>query len=280
MTRLAGRPESAPLEFRRGRSVWLVLVALALPLVSCDAFNPAFLSLVTPAGVVPTIENPSGHVVLSVINNAEMDERLIDYLDASLNFTDAQKRELRPRIRLRIRATFTDGSFQTIEFVTGTPGIVDPDFNAESFTDLDQNTLDNAVVVCDVASVQIEPGTEVEVFIPVELTEFELVESQTTGGGTVVEFEERQRIPPQFRGLQVDDVDEDGNTILQRNVGIRNVPTPIGGLLCGSVVAIVINGALSVPFLDGVSSDPSYDVGDEATVAGIGGRYEFQVFVQ
>jgi hypothetical protein len=75
-------------------------------------------------------------------------------------------------------------------------------------------------------------------------------------------------------------VDEDGNTILRRNVGIRDTATPVAGLVCGSVVALVIDGVLTVPFLDTVSDDPSYDVDDEATVAGIGGRYELRVSVQ
>jgi hypothetical protein len=46
------------------------------------------------------------------------------------------------------------------------------------------------------------------------------------------------------------------------------------------VIAFLVDGVLSVPFLDGVSDAPSYDRDDTATEAGIGGRYEFRVSVQ
>ena len=93
-------------------------------------------------------------------------------------------------------------------------------------------------------------------------------------------FEPRTRTAPQFQALQVDDVDEDGDTILRRNVDIRDTVTSISSLQCGSVVGIIVSGTLTVPFLDGVSDDPSYDQDDEPTVAGIGGRYAFRVSVQ
>jgi hypothetical protein len=80
--------------------------------------------------------------------------------------------------------------------------------------------------------------------------------------------------------LQIDDVDEDGNVTLQRNIGRRDAPSPALNPLCGSVVAIVVDGVLSVPFLDEASSRPSYNVADNATAARIGGRYEFRVTVQ
>lgn len=138
------------------------------------------------------------------------------------------------------------------------------------------------MVLCDVAAVQVEPGSNIEVFIPVELFQYQLIESTTTGGGTVfTQFEQRGTIAPQFRSLQVDDVDADGNIILQRNIGVRNVPSPTPNLICGSVVAITMQGTLTVPFLAVVSPNtPSFDQDDQSTVARIGGRYQFVVTVQ
>lgn len=251
--------------------------------VGCTAFNPAFLALFSSEGGQPsfvTLPNAPGHVVLAVVNNAEIDERLVSFLGPQLNLSEAEIRALRPRMRFRMRITYIDGTFETVEFVTGTRDFIDPDFSAEAFTDLNQNDLDNVVAQCDVASVQIEPGTNIEVFLPVELTQFELVEITNPSGGIDNEFRERERIAPGFRALLTDDVDGDGNTLLRRNIGVRDVLSPTPTVLCGSVIAIVVNGVLSVPFLDGISEEPSFDVDDEPTVAQIGGRFEFIVSVQ
>lgn len=261
----------------------LLLGWLALSVVGCGAFNPSFLALfdTTGTGGFQSIDNAPGHVVLSVVNNTEVDERLLEYLlNQGLNLTDTEKRSLRPRLRLRVRVTFVDGTFQTIEFITGSRSLIDPNFDAQSFPDLNQNDMDNAVVWCDVAEVRIEPGSNLEVFIPVELTGFELVETSGVGGQISTTFEPRVRIPPQFMAMQVDDVDDDGNTTLQRNIGIRDVPGPTSNFICGTVMGIVIEGVLSTPFLEGVTDAPSYDVNDENQTASIGGRYEFRVALQ
>lgn len=258
----------------------LLLGWLVLSLVGCGAFNPSFLALFDPTGTggFQSIDSAPGHVVLSVVNNTEVDERLLEYLlKQGLDLTDAEKRSLRPRLRLRVRVTFVDGTFQTIEFITGSRSLIDPAFDAQAFPDLNQNDLSNAVVWCDVAEIRIEPGTNLEVFIPVELVGFELVETFAIGGQIATTSEPRERIPPRFRVMQVDDVDDDGNTLLQRNIGIRDIPGPTSNLICGTVMGIVIEGVLSTPFLEGVSDAPSYDVDDENQVAGIGGRYEFRV---
>jgi hypothetical protein len=144
-----------------------------------------------------------------------------------------------------------------------------------------RNDLDNTVVLCDVASVVLDPGSQVEVFIPVELTGFELVETTNDTGGADTEFQPRTRTAPQFQPLRVDDVDDDGNVTLLRNIDTRDVPTPVGNPICGSVVAIVVSGTLSVPFLDAAGvSGPSFDQNDQATIAGIGGRFRFQVAIK
>ena len=264
----------------RGLRVFMACM-LTMTTGGCGAFNPAFLNLfdVSGTGQFITIDNAPGHVILTVINNATIDERLLDFLESKLTLSDVEKRNLNPRIRMRLRVTFIDGNFQTIEFITGSPNFVDPTFGAQAVPDLNQNDLSNAVVLCDVASVQLEPGSEIEVFIPVELQEFDRVEVINQAGGVFRFLQLRGSIQPQFRTLQRDDLDEDDNVILQRNIGVRDVLGPVTNLLCGSVVAVVINGVLSVPFLDGFS-EPSFDRGDPATTASIGGRYEFRISIQ
>lgn len=267
------------LNHRRTVGVSFAACSLTLALVAgCGALSPGFESLLT-GGVSQSLDNAPGHVVVQVVNNATVDERLLDFLDASLNLTDAEKRALRPRFRTRMNITFVDGSQQTIEFITGTANFIDPEFAATADTDLGSNDLSNAVVLCDVLSVSIDI-TDVEVFLPVEVVGFERVEVVNNDGGTVVDFQEDQRIPPSFRVLQTDDVDADLNVEVQRNIGIRDLPAPANNLLCGSVVAFVIDGSLSVPFLDGVSDAPSFDVDDENTVGSVGGRYRLRLAVQ
>jgi hypothetical protein len=257
--------------------------AVALTAIGCSAFNPAFLNLIAPDGgdAFISLPNPPGFVVLALVNAAQVDEQLVTYLNQRLNWTRAQLDELRPRVRMRLRVTYSDGTFQTVEMVDGSGTFVDPSFNAQSLPDLNQNDLTNVVARCDVASVALEPGTNIEVFVPVPLIGFQLVE--VTAGNIVSSvFQPRTQILPQFRALQIDDVDADGNTILRRNVDVRDVLSPTTNIVCGSVVAVVVDGVLSVPFLQGVpnNSAPSFDQDDDATVASIGGRFEFRVTVQ
>lgn len=259
---------------------------LVLLLGGCGALNPAFVSLVDPSGAAgfTTVDNAPGHVIITFLNNATVDERLLAYLESAegggLSLSDGEKRALRPRIRMRVRITFTDGSFLILEFIDGSSNLVAPNFDAQSLSDLNENTLDTVVVLCDVASVQIEPGSAIDVFVPVELKAYELVETTTGFGAVDREFQLRESIPPQFRVLQVDEVDSDGNVTARQNIGARDVPSATFNPLCGSVVAIVVDGVLSVPFLDGVDNDPSFDRDDPNTAGTIGGRYEFIVNVR
>ncbi len=81
----------------------MLLGWLALSVVGCGAFNPSFLALfdATATGGFQTIDNAPGHVVLSVVNNTEIDERLLEFLlNQGLSLTDTEKRSLRPRLRL------------------------------------------------------------------------------------------------------------------------------------------------------------------------------------
>ena len=268
-TRLALRPLAAGL--------------LVVFLGGCSALNPAFVDFVAggQANTFITLDPAPGHVVIAFINNTEMDEQLIGYLDGpgGLNFTEAEKRDLRPRIRARVQVTFVDGAQAAFEFVSGTRNVIDQRETAFADPDLSGNDLDNAVVLCNVAAVALLRGS-VQVFMPVELKVYELVDVGNVVGGVDTEFALREQIAPQFRPLEVDDVDQDGNTILQRNVGIRGVPGPVVSPICGTVITITVGGTLNVPFLIGpgvIGNDPSYDGGDQQTEAAIGGQYEFVV---
>ncbi|RME40509.1 MAG: hypothetical protein D6788_03195 [Planctomycetota bacterium] len=273
----------SPVPRRALRIGWAVLLC---GIGGCGALNPGFVGVLDPTGAtaLTTVDNAPGHVVVLFLNNATVDERLLSFLESaeggSLSLTEAERRSLRPRMRLRIRITFTDGTFQTIEFIDGSSTLVDPRFSAESVPDLNQNDFSIAVVRCDVASVDLEPNSPIEVFIPVPLNVYQLVQTTTPGGAVDNEFVLRNTIPPQFRVLNVDQVDEDGNVILRQNIDVRDVLSPAINPLCGSVVAIVVDGVLSVPFLDGVDDAPSFDGDDQNTVGSIGGRYEFRVLVQ
>jgi hypothetical protein len=252
-----------------------------LGLGGCDAFSPGFVNVIDPDGTsgIPTMDNAPGHVVISVINNAEISERLLSYLGQHGALEDLEP-PFHPRIRMRVLVTFTDGTTQEIEFVTGSRTLIEPPFDASRFPDLNQNDRDNGVVICDVARVEVNPNTAIEVFIPVEMDEWQLIESGQAGGAVIPTYEVRAQIAPQFRVLAVDDVDNDGNVVLLRNIGIRVVPSAVDDLPCGSVVAFVIEGTLAVPFFDTEGGEPGYDQEDEATIGTIGGRYEFRVSVQ
>lgn len=268
-----------------GRAVTAALpMAAILATPGCGALSPSFVSLFDPTGGSIRIENATGHVVVTFVNNATVDERLLNYMESDegggLDFTEEERQGLRPRLRMRVRITFADGTSQLVEYIDGSSTLVDPTFNAESQPDLNQNDLNNTVANCDVASVAVEAGSAIDVFVPVPLRVYELVESSTTGGQVVRTFELRETIPPQFRALQADEVDEDGNVTARRNVGLRDLPSPTLSPLCGSVIAIVVDGVLSVPFLDGVDTAPSYDRDDPNTSGGVGGRYEFVVTVR
>ena len=262
----------------------VALAAAVIPALfsaGCGAFNPAFVNVATGGtGGFTTIPNPPGHVVVAFVNNTQFDERLIGYLAPQLDLTEDEIRLLTPRVRGRLRVTFADGTFVTVEMVSGSKSFIEPGFDANAFPDLNQNDLTNLVVQCDVASVTLEPGAFVEVFIPVELTGFELLENTADAGNPTFMFEPRQTIAPQFRVLQTDDVDADGNVILRRNVGTRDRVHPTRDVICGGVIEITIQGSLSVPFLDGASTAPTVDIENEPQVAGIGGRFSFRTTVQ
>jgi hypothetical protein len=260
--------------------VGVLTVGICVFAGGCGAFNPAFLDLLDPtgSGSFATLDNAPGHVVVYFANNAEVDERLITYLESAegggLVFSDAEKRSLRPRVRLRVSVTFTNGTTQTIEFIDGTPDLVEQNFDAQAFPDLNQNDLNQVAVICDVARVEVVDP--IEVFIPITWSVYNFVEPTGFNEGFYRLASEES---PKFVQLQVDDVDEDLNTLLRRNIGIRDVASPVSDLQCGSVVAITLDGVLSVPFFRPVGNVPGFDNEDLESAASLGGRYEFIVSV-
>lgn len=255
----------------------LLLVGTVIWLGSCSAFNPAFVDVVVPGGGGANIDNAPGHVVIQFVNNAEVNERLLSYLESDegggLVLTDAEKRALRPRIRMRLLITFTDGNQTTVELIAGSENLISPPFADLAEADLTENELDNAVVLCDVGRVELLPGSEVDVFIPVPLVGIEFVELENDIEATVAET-----FLPSFRSLEEDIVDVDGNILVRRNIDVREVFTPVNNIICGTVVTIVLEGELAVPFL--FDDFPSYDVNVPNSVGSIGGRYQFIVGVQ
>jgi hypothetical protein len=174
-----------------------------------------------------------------------------------------------------VAITFTDGQQSIVEFVDGSRRLVQSTFNAEAEPDLNQNDLGNVVAVCDVTSVQVlEP---IEVFVPVELRTFEFVEPTGLMPGF---FRETGRILPAFRALLADDIDADRNTIQRRNIDPRDRPIPAENPRCGSLISIVVDGVLSVPFREDQGGVPGYDVADVNSLSSVGGRYEFRVDVR
>lgn len=254
--------------------------------MGCGAFNPAFLNLLdsTGSGQFITLNNAPGHVVVSFINNAEVSERLVSYLESpeggGLILTDDEKRNLRPRMRFRVLITFDNGTTLPVEFISGSSQLIDTRFDANAFPDLNQNDLTNVVMICDVQRVELLPGSQPEVFIPVQLQQFDQRIINTNQQQTI-DYVLDAQIQPQFRALEVDLIDADGNTDLRQNIGVRDVPAPVGDLLCGSVVTYIVTGELQVPFLPiAGTTDPAFDEDDVEQVASIGGRYEFTVIAR
>lgn len=265
---------------RRGR-VGVPAIAVCVLGLGCTAFNPAFLDLLDTEqiGLYARTENVPGHVAIAFVNNAEVDERLIAYLESAeggnLVLTDAEKQALRPRMRLHVLVTYTNGETRTIEFIDGSSELVEGDFNAESLPDLNQNDLNRVTVVCDVARVEVVDP--IEVFIPVSWSVYDWVEATGFAQGY---YRLAYTQIPHFFALRVDDVDADLNTLRERNIGIRDVPSPVDDVLCGSVVAIAVDGVLSVPFFRVLSgAPPGWSSTDLLTAAGVGGRYEFMVTI-
>ena len=272
---------------RRGFSFAMpcVLTAMCAAFCGCSALNPAFIDLFDTDGKLAQTENAPGHVVISFINNAEVDEQLRSYLTkgkpegGGVELTPGEILSLRPRLRFRVRVDFVDGSFNVFEFVDGSPKLVDADFDQQADPDLNDNDLDNVVVVCPVASIAIVGA--IEVFVPVAIEQWRLVVPELGGDAFFVQEAENSADGLQFIQLDSDIVDADENVVLKQNIGIRDSAVPVIGPSCGSVVAFVINGVLSVPFAPGLPTEsPAVRIDDPQSVGSIGGRYEIEVQIR
>jgi len=274
------RPDWAKRWLRVGAAV----VVMTAPLwgAACSALNPAFvdtLAFVDQDSIIAssTLENAPGHIPVLLINNAIFSPELLAYMERVLPSSIPDEANLRPRIRLTVAVTFTDGNTTTFEFLDGTPliegslNVDDPDFELPDLIvpeDLLTNDLDNAVALCDVSLVTID-GL-IEMFVPVHLKEITVDEA---GQGAEPTRQLVNVTEPQFQPLLVDEVDENGTVVVLRNFGVRNIPAPATNLLCGSVVAIVLNGVLSVPFVvdeigETVPGFLDTDVGSQTSIPG------------
>lgn len=257
-----------------------ILVGLGLAMAGCDALNPAFVEVMLPAEQIPpqvqTADNPRGHVPIFFVSNARFDGALLQYMaNRGLDVSDAN---LRPRVRVQVTVSFSDGSTRVMEFLDGAQisesatliegetevAVIPPDLNRPS--------LNNQVAQCDVASVVVAPNA-IEVYIPVFWGLYEQVEIQDVG----IEIRLTELYPPQFYVLQVDDVDSTGDTVTLRNIGVRDVAGPILNLTCGTVVLYSLEGTLQTPFVGG---SPGYFEDNAAAIAAFPGRFAVKTQVR
>jgi len=207
-------------------------------------------------------------------NATSVDEQLLSYLSSEagggLALTEWERSTLRPLVRLRLAILFADGTSTNVVLSAGSGDLFQRALDPLACPDLG-NYWDTLTLGCSPEIVDIR-ATDVEVFVPVPLTGYELMEVLQPDGSTTLEWRPRTLTPPQFRALQLDEVDSDGNVVLRRNIGVRDFPEPIAHVSCDQHFRITMRGVLSVPFLLGA---PGYDQGDWATVASIGGRFEF-----
>lgn len=255
-----------------------------LPLGGCDSLSPGFVNLLDPTGDLgfSSIDNAPGHIVIAVINNAEYDEQLLNFLGDNIpdGLTDEQKRTLRPSFRLRVRVRFDDANNTTQVIEMG------DDFGATDSISGEislptPSSVSNFVVLCkDVAEVTLDTASGIEVFIPVTLRSFQFVDLTNIAGGAEQVENVTNTDPPRFRVLQRDVVDENGNVEILRNIGVRADPGSVMNPICGSVIAIVIEGTLSVPFESSQIFGPTFDQDNPASVGSIGGRYQFRLTVE
>ena len=256
-----------------------LLAAAGAP--GCDAFNPAFVdtfAAITPLAPDPIGPNSRGHVVVAFRNDTFFDEQLLQQLVANgldeelLNDPDA-----RPRVRVRLRITFSNGEQLDTEFNDGSATIIDPRVDASTFPELTRTEQTNLVVQCDVSRVELIVLPSI--FVPVF---FESIRIDPGDENTAPFRVLLDTTNPRFELLQIDDVDAQGTTILQRNLDIRDVPGPAIGPNCGSVVTITLSGTLRTPFVvnaQGVEV-PGALITEANAIASNPGRFRLAVGIQ
>ena len=283
------RPDWAKRLLRVGAAV----VAMTAPLwgAGCSALNPAFvdtLAFVDQDSIIAssTLENAPGHIPVMLVNNTIFSSELLAFLEREQPGSIPDDPDLRPRLRFRVTVMFTDGNSTTFEFVDGSqlvqgdPIVGDPDFDLGTLilpSDLTENALTNAVVLCDVALVTID-GL-IEMFVPVNLKEIQV---EDAGQGTEPTRQLATITLPQFVPLLVDEVDANGTVVTLRNFGVRDIPAPATNLLCGTVVAIVLNGTLTVPFVVDENGEtvPGFLDTDVGSQTSIPGRFDLELTLQ
>ncbi|MEE9297052.1 MAG: hypothetical protein V3W34_19090 [Phycisphaerae bacterium] len=251
---------------RRGWTMAAVANAVCLTglLAGCDAFNPAFVDFVSSnfpaAAIVPRGPDSRGHVVVAFRNDTLFDERLLlSLIDNGMNPSLVDDPELRPRVTVRVRITFVNGETLDVEFRDGSSKIVEPGVVSSDFPDLIRTEQDNLVVQCDVS--QVELLELPSIFVPATFKTFQIREI-VTGDIAFLECQETAGDPPHFELLQRDGVDATGNTTIERNFDVRDVPGAAIAPNCGSVVTIVLRGRLTIPVLTDVICPPALGVLD------------------
>lgn len=214
----------------------------------------------------------NGLLLVEFVNEARIDESLYPFL-----LRDPTE-VLRPRFRFGLRVTFADGSDLVYRLTSGTPGIVQAPFQPNDFPDILGPDLFPIHFPCENVR-RVEIDSTIDVFLPVRLYGYEFVEPQGDGGQVFHRYELRDTTPPNFHRLEVDDVDVDGNVLMLRNVGVRDLPAPVVNPLCGTTIVFRVDGTLDAPTLATVEQQPAYDRDDLAAVARLGGRYAFRVTI-
>jgi hypothetical protein len=213
--------------------------------VARSALNPAVVDLLGEGIAGAPIGPPSsGHVVVAFRNDTVFDEQLLRFMvNEGLDPALLDGPDVRPRVAVRVRITFRNDETLDVEFIDGSSTIIDSTVDVANFPDLTRGEQDNLVVQCDVA--RVEMLALPRVFVPVAFEDLAI----DPGDANAAPFTRLvNRVAPQFELLQIDDVDNDGNTILQQNLDIRDVPGPAIAPNCGSVVTITLSGILRLPF--------------------------------
>ena len=230
-----------------GITVMAVCIGSLLP--GCDALNPSFVDFVAStfpeSGAIPEGPDSRGHVVVVLRNDMVFDQQMVDLLigrgmDPSVTEDD----DFRPRVRMLVQITFTNNEQLLWELNDGSSRVVDPSVDLTTLPELTRTPLDNTVVQCDVARVELVGLPSV--FVPIG---FQTVRIDPGDENTSPFRVNVNTVVPQFIVLQEDDLDQSGNTVVFRNINIRDRPAPAVGPNCGSVVTIIMSGTLRVPFV-------------------------------
>ena len=263
----------------------LAVCAMLLPLLSCDALNPAFIAAMGGAELAAgSISVDAGLIPVVFQNNTTFDPEILAFLE-DVNDETITLENLRPRVILTVQVTLADGGEQTVRFVAGSPvwqrfrdnctkppegEDIPPEFQdiIEAPVDLIDNESNNKVFPCDVGVIQV---TDVQVYIPTTLKTF-----RTVGDFGLRELSTVE--PPHFGILEEDIINEDG-TLTRRNFDRFDRPPAVDAPLCGAVVAITMTGELSLPFLADQCAERSPGLLDTDDIAEneIPGRFRIEV---